>query len=158
MPVKSNQATANLFGMECLSLDDRKATILSSLVEEYIRNGDAISSSAVLELSGRFRGHDPHRTCRAGTRWLVGPTAYLGRSDPYRKSFSLVRRSCQARFAARRHEKDDSGVLWCQRVGPQPIAEGHRGALSRCNQIPSNCDWSRAFRCEHSRRQPRANG
>lgn len=33
-------------------LDDRKSTILSSLVEEYIKSGDAISSSALLALSG----------------------------------------------------------------------------------------------------------
>ena len=33
-------------------LDDRKTIILSALVEEFIRNGDAISSSTVLELSG----------------------------------------------------------------------------------------------------------
>lgn len=41
--------TANLLPMV---LDDRKTAILSSLVEEYIKSGDAISSSAVLALSG----------------------------------------------------------------------------------------------------------
>jgi len=38
--------------MERPVLDDRKTIILSALVEEYIRDGDAISSSTVLELSG----------------------------------------------------------------------------------------------------------
>ena len=89
MPVKSNQATANLFGMECLSLDDRKATILSSLVEEYIRNGDAISSSAVLELSGLFVSAATIRTELAALErdgWLDQPHTSAGRT-PTEKAF-----------------------------------------------------------------------